>query len=296
MTEIRNDIHTQPGDLAQLVSPSNKVFTVRLTPGGRLQTHRGILNYDDLIGLPWGTQVFSHQGSAFFLLQPALGDLLRDMKRSTQIMYPKDIGFVLVTMGIGPGSIVVEAGTGSGALTTALAWAVGPQGHITTYEIRPDIQKLAQKNLERLGLIDRVTFKLKDISEGFDETGVDALFLDVQNSFDYIRQVRDALKSGGFFGSILPTTNQVSRLLIALHQYNFAFVDVCEIMLRYYKPIPERLRPTDRMVAHTGFLIFGRPMLASTYQPIEIEDSSDLQKDLPDEPQGLEGLDSEPFE
>jgi tRNA (adenine57-N1/adenine58-N1)-methyltransferase catalytic subunit len=296
MTDIRNDIRTQPGDLAQLVSPSNKVFTVLLTPGGRLQTHRGILNYDDLIGLPWGTQVFSHKGSAFFLLQPALGDLLRDMKRTTQIMYPKDIGFVLVNMGIGPGSIVVEAGTGSGALTTALAWAVGPQGHITTYEIRPDTQKLALKNLERLGLADRVTFKLRDISEGFDETGVDALFLDVQNSFDYIHQVRDALKSGGFFGSILPTVNQVSRLLIALHQYNFAFVDVCEIMMRYYKPIPERLRPTDRMVAHTGFLIFGRPMLASTNRPVDFEDSSDMQKDFPDEPQGGEGLDSELFE
>jgi tRNA (adenine57-N1/adenine58-N1)-methyltransferase len=296
MTEIRNSPFTQPGDLAQLVSPSNKFFTVRLTPGGQLQTHRGIINYDDLIGLPWGTQVFSHKGSAFFLLQPALGDLLRDMKRSTQIMYPKDIGFVLVSMGIGPGSFVVEAGTGSGAFTTALAWAVGPLGHITTYEIRPDTQKLAQKNLERLGLAERVTFKLKDISEGFDETGVDALFLDVQNSFDYIRQVRDALKSGGFFGSILPTVNQVSRLLIALHQYHFAFVDVCEVMLRYYKPVPERLRPTDRMVAHTGFLIFGRPMLASINQPIEPEDSSDRQGEFPDEPPGQEGLDRELFE
>jgi tRNA (adenine57-N1/adenine58-N1)-methyltransferase len=257
----KDNTHAQAGDLAQLVSPNNKVFTVRLTQGGELQTHRGILKFDDLIGLPWGSQVYSHKGSSFFLLQPALGDLLRDTRRNTQIMYPKDIGFILVTMGIGPGTLVLEAGTGSGALTTALAWAVGPQGHVTTYEVRMEMQNLARKNLEKLGLSDRVTFKLRDISQGFDERGVDALFLDVQNPFDYIRQAREALKTGGFFGSILPTTNQVIRLLAALYQYDFAFVDICEILLRYYKPVPERFRPTDRMVAHTGYLIFGRPML-----------------------------------
>jgi tRNA (adenine57-N1/adenine58-N1)-methyltransferase catalytic subunit len=293
MNDIPDPTHTQPGDLAQLVSPSNKTFTVRLVPGGQLQTHRGVLEFDDLIGLPWGSEIYSHKGSPFFLLQPALGDLLREMKRATQIMYPKDIGYVLVAMGIGPGTNVLEAGTGSGALTTALAWAVGPQGHVTSYEIRPDTQRLAQKNLERLGLDDRVTFKLKDISEGFDETGVDALFLDVQNSYDYIRQAREALKSGGFFGSILPTTNQVSRLLVALYQYDFAFVDVCEIILRFYKAVPERLRPTDRMVAHTGFLIFGRPMLPSRNRSSVQEVSSNS---IQDEAGLREGPESEIFE
>jgi tRNA (adenine57-N1/adenine58-N1)-methyltransferase len=296
MTLTPDPTHTQPGDLAQLVSPSNKTFTVRLVPGRQLQTHRGVVDFDDLIGLPWGSEIFSHKGSPFFLLQPALGDLLREMKRATQIMYPKDIGYVLVAMGIGPGTTVLEAGTGSGALTTALAWAVGPQGHVTTYEIRPDTQRLAQKNLERLGLDDRVTFKLKDIAEGFDETGVDALFLDVQNSFDYIRQARDALKSGGFFGSILPTTNQVSRLLVALYQYDFAFVDVCEIILRFYKPVPERLRPTDRMVAHTGFLIFGRPMLPSKFRSAAQEGSSFTESSFQDDTQTREGQESENFE
>lgn len=253
--------HAQPEDLAQLVSPNNKVFTVRLTPGGQLQTHRGIINYDDLIGLPWGSQIFSHKGSSFFLLQPSLADLLKDTRRNTQIMYPKDIGFSLVTMGIGPGTQVVEAGTGSGALTTALAWAVGETGQVITYEVRDEMQNLARKNLRRLGLDHRVIFKSRDIIEGFDETNVDALFLDVQKAFDYIGQVRQALKPGGHFGCILPTANQVERVLTALFQYDFAFVDVCEIILRYYKPVPERFRPTDRMVAHTGYLVFGRPML-----------------------------------
>ena len=149
----------QPGDLAQLVSPSNKSYFVRVISGGELHTHRGFIRFDDLIGLPWGSQVYSHQRSTFFLLQPGLADLLMETKRNTQIMYPKDIGYILVTMGIGPGQHVIEAGTGSGSLTTALAWAVGPMGRITTYEIRPEMQNLARKNLERLGLTDRVTFK-----------------------------------------------------------------------------------------------------------------------------------------
>lgn len=261
MIDLNLKTHAQPNDLAQLVSPSNKVFTVRLTPGGQLQTHRGYINYDDLIGLPWGSQIFSHKGSSFFLLQPSLADLLKDTRRNTQIMYPKDIGFTLVTMGIGPGTQVVEAGTGSGALTTALAWAVGETGKVISYEIRDEMQNLARKNLRRLGLEHRVEFKSRDIAEGFDETNVEALFLDVQKAYDFVGQARQALKPGGHFGCILPTANQVERVLTSLFQYDFAFVDVCEIILRYYKPVPERLRPTDRMVAHTGYLVFGRPML-----------------------------------
>jgi tRNA (adenine57-N1/adenine58-N1)-methyltransferase len=251
----------QNGDLAQLVSPTNKVFILRLEEGAELQTHRGVLYHNELIGKPWGSRVYTHLGNEYILLQPGLGDILREIRRNTQIMYPKDIGFALVTMGIGPGVHVIEAGTGSGALTTALAWAVGPQGQVISYETRLDMQNLARKNLQRVGLADRVILKHQDIAQGFDEQGVDALFLDVANSYDYLAQVKAALKPGGYFGSILPTTNQVIKLLAALRQNDYAFIDVCEIFLRYYKPVSDRFRPTDRMVAHTGFLIFARAML-----------------------------------
>jgi tRNA (adenine57-N1/adenine58-N1)-methyltransferase len=248
------------GDLVQLVGLSFKSFILVLEPGKELHTHRGVIKHDDLIGLKWGSQVFSHIGSPFFLLQPSLPDLLKNTPRATQILYPKDIAHILLVMGIGPGSQVIEAGTGSGALTTALAHAVGETGKVFSYEYREEHQLKAKKNLERIGLSKNVGFKLKDIREGFDEIEVDALFLDVANPYDYIEQVRAALKPGGYFGSIVPTANQVISLLNALRQYEFAFIDVCEISLRYYKPEPSRFRPTDRMIAHTGFLIFARPV------------------------------------
>jgi tRNA (adenine57-N1/adenine58-N1)-methyltransferase len=250
--------HAQPGDLVQLVGLRHKHFIVTLTPGGEFHTHRGILMHDELIGKPWGSQIFSHTGAPFFMLQPALGDILTDLPRNTQIMYPKEIGYIMVTMGVGPGQRVMEAGTGSGSMTIALAYNVGPQGKVITYERRPEMQVLARKNLTRLGLQDRVEFKTGDIGDGFEETDVDAFFLDLPNPYDYMDKVRAALKPGGFFCGLLPTVNQVELLLYALRRNQFAFVEVCELLLRYYKPEPSRLRPTDRMVAHTGFLIFAR--------------------------------------
>lgn len=253
-----SSVVAKEGDLVQLVGLRHKHFILTLQAGARFETHRGILQHDDLIGKPWGTQVFSHIGAPFFILQPSLADLINELPRTTQIMYPKDIGFILITMGVGPGQTVMEAGTGSGSMTTALAYAVGPTGRVISYEVRQDVQNLARKNLRRFGLESRVEFKLRDIEQGFDETGVDAFFLDVPNPYDYTEQVRAALKPGGYLCCLIPTFNQVEKTLLALRHSRFAFVEVCELLLRYYKPEPTRIRPTDRMVAHTGFLVFAR--------------------------------------
>ena len=249
------------GDLALLVGLTHKSFLIRIQAGGLLHTHRGIVSHDELIGLPWGSQISSHQGNPFFVLQPGIGDLLKEIPRNTQILYAKDIGYAMITMGIGPGMHVLEAGTGSGALTSAMAYLVGSQGRVTSYEIRPDMHRLARKNLTRIGLEDRVTLKLQDLGEGADEREVDAVFLDLPNPDAYIHIVRQVLKPGGQFGCILPTTNQVTRLLPVLRRYGFAFIDVCEVLLRFYKVDGERFRPVDRMVAHTGYLIFARAMV-----------------------------------
>ncbi len=275
----------QEGDLVQLVGLRHKSFILNIKIDGELHTHRGIVRHNDLIGLPYGSKIYSHNGAPFFLVIPSIAEVLLDLKRSTQILYPKDIGFILINMGIGPGQHVMEAGTGSGGMTTALAFAVGKEGRVTSYEQRVEFQNLARKNLTKLGLADRVDFKIGDIANGFEEQNIDAFFLDVQNPYDYIEQVRAALKPGGFFGSLVPTANQVSRLLVALRVNKFAFIDVVEVLLRYYKPEPERLRPTDRMVAHTGYLVFGRPMIsdAELEEPLdagpeEVRDPSEMER------------------
>lgn len=252
---------TNEGDLIQLVGLSHKSFILSLKAGEVFHTHRGILCHNDLIGKPWGSQVLSHNGSPFFILQPSLSDILRNTKRATQIMYPKEIGYILLYMGIHPGSRVIEAGTGSGSFTTALALAIGKTGKVYSYERKAEHQSAAERTLKNLRLLDNVELKVRDIGEGFDEKSVDALFLDLPNPYDYLEQVRNSLKPGGHFGCIVPTANQVMKVLVALRRHAFAFVEVCDVSVRFYKTEPTRFRPTDRMIAHTGYLIFARPIL-----------------------------------
>ncbi len=254
----KNEIITKPGDLVQLVGLSHKSFIFTLEEGAEFHTHRGVIKHNDLIGRQWGTQIFSHNGSPFFILQPSFTDLLRGIKRATQIMYPKEIGYILLYMGIGPGQKVLEAGTGSGSFTSALAHAVGNSGRVYSYDIKASSQEIAKKSIAKLGLLDRIDFKVRDIQLGFDERNVDAAFLDVSNPYDYLKQVREALKPGGYFGCIVPTTNQVIKTLVALRREDFAFIEVCDVSVKFYKTEPTRFRPTDRMIAHTGYLVFGR--------------------------------------
>ncbi|MFQ6058215.1 MAG: tRNA (adenine-N1)-methyltransferase [Anaerolineae bacterium] len=245
-------------DLVLLLSKDHKRFIVRLTAGGEFHSHHGLIQHDDLIGQPFGREIHSHLGYPFLLLQPSTHDLIMNVTRATQIVYPKEIGYVLLKLSIGPGTRVIEAGTGSGALTLALAHSVRPDGRVYSYESREDMIRLATKNLEQVGLLPYVELKQRDIAQGFDERDVDACFLDVRTPWDYLPQVRQALKGGGSFGALVPTTNQISALLEGLEAHAFADIEVAEIILRQYKAVPERLRPLDRLTAHTGYLIFAR--------------------------------------
>ncbi len=248
-------------DVAMIVSSDHKHLFVRMQKGEEIQTHRGVLKHDDILGIPWGSELRSHLDMRFYVLEPTLRDLLLHIKRKSQIIYPKDIGYILLRLSIAPGKTVLEAGTGSGSLTLALAWCVGPEGKVISYDRRADMQNLARKNLERVGLENRVELKLRDIEEGFEETEIEALFLDLPDPEKYLGQARAALAHGAVLGMIVPTTNQVSEILRSISKYPFELIDVCEIALRFYKPVPERLRPVDRMVAHTGYLIFARAVV-----------------------------------
>ena len=249
---------TRENDLILLVSDDRKRYLLRLMPGKDWHTHRGRIAHDDLIGQPLGRTVETHTGNRFLLLEPSTADLIRNIKRTTQIIYPKDAAYIVLRLNLHCGRRVVEAGTGSGGLTLALARAVMTEGQVYSYEVRPNMLRLAEHNLDELGLLPYVTLKQRDISEGFDEKDVDALFLDLREPWLFVSQAEAALKDGGFFGSLLPTTNQVSQLLAALDKTSFVNIEVEELLLRPYKPVAERLRPADRMIAHTGYLVFAR--------------------------------------
>lgn len=259
----------QAGDTVLLVNDKDRRCYIRtLDPGRKLETHRGFINHDDLIGQPLGQRVYTHLGFAYFLLTPTTEELIRYIRRQSQIIFPKDAGYIIMKLGIKPGTTVVEAGTGSGALCMALATMVGDTGHVYSYEVREDMQEMALQNLKRVGLTDRVTSKLRDISTGFDEEDVDALFLDVSIPQRFLDQARAALRGGGVLGCIVPTVNQLTGIVEALVTHpGYGFVEVDELLLRSFKTLPSRVRPEDQMVGHTGYLIFARAVIQAGYDP-----------------------------
>jgi len=248
----------QPDDLVLILTEGGRHYLLRMAPGHEFHCQAGRVPHDELIGRPYGSRVMTDRGRWVVPLQPSTADLILHLRRRTQIIYPKEIGYLLVWMDIRPGKRVIEAGTGSGAMTVALAQHVQPTGRVYSYEMREEFQELARRNLERYGLLDWVVLKVRDISQGFDEKDADALFLDVREPWAYLEQAQAALRGGGFFGSLVPTVNQLLRLVEGLDRAGFVGVEVKELLLRPYKVNASRLRPEDRMVAHTGYLALAR--------------------------------------
>ncbi len=259
-----------PGALVQLVSPQGKRYLIRVQADATVHTHDGVITHDKLIGASYGSVIHTHLGRPFRMLRPTLYELVKGLKRQTQIIYPKEIGYICLKLGIGPGVRVIEAGSGSGSLTVALSWYAGPEGRVYTYDRRPEFSELCGKNLAWAGVGANVERFQRDIAEGFLQQGVDALFLDVRTPWDYLDQAVAAVAPGAPMGFLLPTTNQISDLLAGLERGPFTDIEVLEIFLRRYKPVADRLRPADRMVAHTGFLVFCR------HQPQDSGTSGDL--------------------
>ncbi len=248
----------QEGEVVLLVSPDRKHYLIRLRHGDQWFSHRGSVVHDDLIGQPLGRTVYTQHGYAYLALEPSAHDLIQALPRTTQIIYGKDAAQIILRLNLYPGRTVLEAGTGSGALTLLLARAVMPSGRVYSYETRPESFTMAQQNLEELGLLPHVTLYNEDISSGFHEADMDACFLDLREPWYFLDHAWTALKSSGFFGALVPTTNQVSELVAGLQARPFGDISIEEVLVRPYKPVPARLRPEDRMIAHSGFLIFAR--------------------------------------
>lgn len=252
------------GSLVSIITPKGKRYLKRIEEDKDWHSGDGILSMADLAAAEYGSEVRTSLGVPFRLREPVLHDLIKGVKRQTQIIYPKDIAYICMRLGVGNGRTIIEAGSGSGALTVALSWFSGPLGHVHTYEAREEFHKLVRRNLEWAGLGTNVTLHHRDIAEGFTTAegfpvdGADALFLDVRTPWAYLDHVVKAVKPGASLGFLVPTVDQVSKLLLGLEKGPFDDVEVCEIFIRRWKPLADRLRPDDRMIAHTGFLLFAR--------------------------------------
>ncbi len=250
----------QDGGLALLIDRKGRRYLLHLRVDGAFHTHMGFLEHRDIIGRQPGEWFQSNSGHRFLGLKPTLSDYILEMKRATQVIYPKDVGAILMLGDIFPGAQVVEGGFGSGALTMALLRTVGPEGSVTSYEIRPG---QAEKSMRRIRPLMPTgsTFNVRegDIYEGIEERDVDRLVLDLPEPWRVVSHAAESLAPGGIFLSFLPTTLQVHRLTLELQRHGvFQLVETVELMLRPWHVSERSMRPDHRMVAHTGFLTTAR--------------------------------------
>ncbi|NPA12805.1 MAG: tRNA (adenine-N1)-methyltransferase [Aquificae bacterium] len=246
------------GDTVQLTDGKNRFF-LKVKKGEIFGTHKGNISHDDIISAGFGGYVETHKGHRFAVVKPTLHDLiLYGIKRKTQIIYPKDSGYITVKLGLTDGMKVLESGVGSGGLTIVMANAVKPTGKVYSFEREEKYIKNAYQNITLAGLEKYVEIQNKDLGDIDYKEFFDAGFIDVREPWHHIHTIKKALKKGAMVGFLLPTTNQVSLTLEKLKEHNFIDLQVVEILERHYKPVPDRLRPEDRMVAHTGYLVFGR--------------------------------------
>ncbi len=233
-------------------------WLVRPSETPKLHTHLGILDCEQLIGKEYGISVMTTLNDELRILKPNIEDIVMKFARGTQIIYPKDLATIVFKCGVHAGSQVFEAGTGSGSATAALAYAAMPSGHIYTYDKNEEFQKIARRNLERFGLAEFVTLKLKDAKEGIEEREMDAALLDLGDPWELVGEVRRCLKPSGMLAAITPTTNQAERLVEKMKEEGFTWVDTVEILMRHIEARLGMTRPSNSMIGHTAYLNFGR--------------------------------------
>jgi tRNA (adenine57-N1/adenine58-N1)-methyltransferase len=236
-------------------------YLIRLQAGGVFHFHGGSVTHDLLIGEPEGLDVHATSGARLTALRPTLADFVLKMPRGAQVIYPKDIAAILVHADIAPGARVLEAGTGSGALTLALARAVGPSGCVVSYEVRDDFHATATANVE--GFFEPtpewVHLRLGDVREvAEDSEWFDRVVLDLPEPWTVLRAVGEVLRPGGILCVYLPTTNQTRDAVLAMERSGYAQLTTVEVLERTWHVTERSVRPDHRMVAHTGFVTTGR--------------------------------------
>ncbi len=248
------------GEDVILVDPKGEERLLTLTPGKAHGTHKGNLPHDDIIGKPDGSRVWSAMGAEYRVFRPTFNQYVLNLKRHAQIIYPKDIGPILLWADIFPGAVVVEAGIGWGALSVKLLEGVGPEGRLISYEIREDFAESGKRTVRRfLGECPNHVIKVRDIYEGMDETDVDRIVLDLPEPWRAVSHAAAALAPGGILLSYLPSTLQVKQFVDAVAGHGgFAEPDVFEVIHRPWHVKGQSVRPVQWMFSHSAFLTAAR--------------------------------------
>lgn len=240
---------------------SDKKWLIRAEKEKKLHTHLGIIDVGATIGLEFGFSINTNKEKRIYLLPPNIHDFVMKSQRSTQIVYPKDYGYIVARTGLKNGSQVLEIGTGSAALTTFIASIVMPTGHVHTYDVNEDFMTTAQKNLTKSGMINFVT------QEKFCETrinqlrDIDLVIIDLGDPWNYLDIVHPVMKNGASVVCICPTMNQLENLATQFHYSGFIDSDCVEIFIRKIEARQGKTRPSMRMIGHTTYLGFARKII-----------------------------------
>ena len=249
------------GERIILLDGRGRRFLARLEAGGSFHHHGGAVPHDLILGSEEGTVVHSTTGKSLVCFRPRLVDFVLKMGRGAQVIYPKDLGPMLVYGDVFAGARVLEAGTGSGALTMALCRAVGPEGRVVSYEVREDFHRVATENVEQFfGKVPAwLDLRLGDLREvARTEDRFHRLFLDLPAPWEALPEVSGALVPGAIVCGYVPTTGQVQSLVQGLRETGFTEVETFEVLHRTWHVEPRSVRPDHRMVAHTGFVTVAR--------------------------------------
>jgi tRNA (adenine57-N1/adenine58-N1)-methyltransferase catalytic subunit len=251
----------EQGERALLIDDKGRRFLVRMTQGAIFHFHGGAVPHDLILGSGEGTVVHSNTGARLLCLRPGLADFVLKMPRGAQVIYPKDIGAILVEADVAPGTRVLEAGTGSGALTLALTRSTGPDGRVVSYEAREDFRERAAANLEAfLGKLppwlELRAGDVRDVAGGGEV--FDRVVLDLPEPWAVLDEVGRALRAGGVLCTYLPTTNQVQQASLAMEAAGYLEARTFEVLHRTWHVTERSVRPDHRMVGHTGFITVAR--------------------------------------